>query len=123
MLDQKLCSASLEVGVAGEGRSTLDEGVVGGGGIGMGGGTRIVEGSEDAWGTALFDEIAYNLVVKVLDGSPFNLFADVFLLLGLERKFNKDLLQLLVNVVDAKLFKGVVLAARSQHMNRVTYPT
>ena len=51
----------------------------------MCGSASVVESGEDTRGSSFFDEIAYNLVVKVLDGSPFNLFADVFLLLGLER--------------------------------------
>jgi hypothetical protein len=44
-----------------------------------------------------------------LDGSPLDLLADVLLLLGLEGELDEDLLELLVDVVDAQLLKAVVL--------------
>ena len=44
-----------------------------------------------------------------LDGRPLDLLSDVLLLLGLERELDEDLLQLLVDVVDAELLEGVVL--------------
>ena len=69
----------------------------------------VIEGSKDAGGTALLDEVADNLVVEVLDGCPLDLLSDVLLLLGLEREFDEDLLQLLVDVVDTQLFEGIVL--------------
>jgi hypothetical protein len=49
------------------------------------------------------------LVVEVLDRLPWNTFSDVLFLFGLECQFNEDLLQFLVHVVDAKLFKAVLL--------------
>ena len=43
-----------------------------------------------------------------LDGRPLDLLSDVLLLLGLEREIDEDLLQILVDVVDAELREGVV---------------
>ena len=77
----------------------------------MRGRRRIVEGCEDAGRPALLDKVAHDLVVEVLDGRPLDLLRSVLLLLGLERELDEDLLQLLVDVVDAKLLKGVVLSS------------
>ncbi len=95
--------------VGGEHAGTLDKRVVGGSGIGVGGGTGIVEGRKDAWRTLLFDEVTDDLVVEVLDGSPLDLLVGVLLLFLLEGELDEDLLKLLVDVVDAELFERVVV--------------
>jgi len=66
---------------------------------------RIVEGRKYAWWTSFFDQVTNNLVVEVLDRRPFDLFSDILFLLRLERQFDENLLQFLIDVVDAKLFK------------------
>ena len=75
----------------------------------MGGRTGVVQGSKDSRRTTLFDKVTYDLVVEVLDGRPFDLFPDVLFLLCLQGKFNEDLLQLLIDVVDTELLERVVL--------------
>lgn len=100
MLDQKLGTARFEVSVRGESRCALNKAVIGSSRIGVSGGTCIVKSRKDARRSALFDEVAHNLVVEVLDWRPRDLFSDVFLLLSLQRKFDKDLLQLLVNIIN-----------------------
>ena len=66
----------------------------------MGSSAGVVQGSEDSWRATLFNKVAHDLVVEVLDGCPLDLLSDVLLLLGLERELDEDLLQLLVDVVD-----------------------
>ena len=109
MLDQELRATGLEVRVARKRRGALNEGVVGGGGVGVGGRASVVQRGKDAWGPAFLDEVADDLVVEVLDGRPLDLLADVLLLLGLEGELDEDLLELLVDVVDAKLLERVIL--------------
>lgn len=65
----------------------------------------VVEGGKNARWATFFDQIADDLVVEVLDRSPLDLLSNVFLLLSLESEFDKDLLQLLVDIVDAELFE------------------
>ena len=79
----------------------MDEAVIGSGRVCVCGSASVVESGEDTRGSSFFDEIAYNLVVKVLDRRPFDLFSNVLLLFSLQRELDEDLLQLLVNVVDA----------------------
>src|SRR5271170_4433113 len=69
----------------------------------------IVQGREHPRGPFLFNQLTHDLVVKVLDGSPFDSFSFVFFLFGLQGQLNKDLLQFLVDVIDAELFEGVPL--------------
>lgn len=54
----------------------------------------------------LFDEVADDLVVEVRDGLPLNALLEVLLLLRLESQLDEQLLQLLVAVVYAELFKA-----------------
>jgi hypothetical protein len=42
-------------------------------------------------------------VTLTFDGSPLDLLSNIFFLLGLQGQFNEDLLELLVDVVDAEL--------------------
>lgn len=67
--------------------------------------TSVIESSEDSGRSAFFDKVAHDLVVEVFDRSPFDLFADVLLLLGFQSQFDEDLLKLLVDIVDTKLFE------------------
>ena len=69
----------------------------------------VVEGGKNAWRATFFDEVTDDLVVEVLDRRPFDLFPDVFLLFCLECELDEDLLQLLVDVVDAELLERIVL--------------
>lgn len=68
-------------------------------------GARIVEGRKDAWWASFLNQVTDNLVVEVLDRRPFDLFSDILFLLRLERQLDENLLQFLIDVVDAKLFK------------------
>lgn len=71
----------------------------------MSGHTCIVERRKDARRSSFFNQITNDLVIEELDGGPFDLFSNVFFLLGLEGQLDKDLLQLFVDIVDAKLFE------------------
>ena len=75
----------------------------------MGRSSRVIECREDTGRTSFFNEVAHDLVVEVLDRSPFDLLLYVFFLLSFQRELNEDLLKFLVNVVDAKLLERVVL--------------
>ena len=61
----------------------------------------IIKRRKDARGLSFFNKVAYNLVVEVLDGRPLDLFPDVFFLLRLEGKLDEDLLQFLIDVINA----------------------
>jgi DNA-directed RNA polymerase subunit F len=63
------------------------------------------------------DQIAANLVVKVLDMHPGNLLTLVLVLFSLESELDEDLLQFLVDVVDAKLFEAIVLSSEQPEIN------
>lgn len=69
----------------------------------------IIQGSENTRRSLLFDQVAHDLVIEVLDWRPLDLFPDVLLLLSLERQFDENLLQLLVDIIDAELLKRVVV--------------
>lgn len=86
----------------------------------------IVQGGENTRRTLLFDQVAHNLVVEVVDRCPFDLLPHIFFLLGLEGELDEDLLQLLVDIVDAQLLERIVLAARnhisgSHYLRRMSY--
>ena len=72
-------------------------------------GASVVKCGENPRGLAFLNEITDNFVIEVVDRRPFDLLPDVFFLLGLERQLNKDLLEFLVHIVDAKLLERVVL--------------
>ena len=74
----------------------------------MRGRRRIVEGCEDAGRPALLDKFAHDLIVEELDRRPLDLLSGVLLLFGLESELYEDLLQFLVDVVNAQLLEGVV---------------
>lgn len=59
--------------------------------------------------STLLDQFDARLVVEVLDVLPRDLLPLVLFLLALEGEFDEDLLQLLVDKVDADLLKVVVL--------------
>ena len=75
----------------------------------MSGCTSIIQCGEDARRATLFDKVAYDLVVKVLNRRPLDLLPYVFFLFRLQRQFDKNLLQLLIDVVDAQLLERIVL--------------
>ena len=52
----------------------------------------VVEGCKNARWTAFFDQVAYDLVVEILDRGPLNFFPNVFLLFGFESELDEDLL-------------------------------
>lgn len=56
-----------------------------------------------------FDEITNGLVVVVLDIVPWNTLRSVLVLFGFESQLNKDLLEPLVDEVDAQLLETVEL--------------
>jgi hypothetical protein len=109
MLDKEGGTTRLEMGVGGKTTETLNQRVIGGVRVGVGSRAGIVHSSENARGSLLLDKIAHNLVVEKVDGGPLNALSDVLLLLGLEGQFNKDLLQLLVDIVNAELLERVLL--------------
>jgi hypothetical protein len=69
----------------------------------------VIEHGEDAGRGLSFDEVAHDLVVKVLDGLPLDSLLCVLFLLSLECELDEELLQLLVDIVDAELLESVVL--------------
>lgn len=52
----------------------------------------VVERCKDTRGSTFLDEVANDLVVKIFDGCPLDLFFDVFFLFRLQSKLDKDLL-------------------------------
>mmetsp|Transcript_45984 Transcript_45984/g.115760 ORF Transcript_45984/g.115760 Transcript_45984/m.115760 type:complete len:287 (-) Transcript_45984:724-1584(-) len=71
--------------------------------------TDVVQDAEHAGWVLCLDEVAHNLVVEVVDLLPLDPLAHVFLLLGLQRELDEDLLELLIDKVDAELLEPVVL--------------
>ena len=55
------------------------------------------------------DEVADDLIVEEWDRLPGDAFGRILVLLGTQRKLNEDLLQLLVDIVDAHLLEAVLL--------------
>lgn len=108
VLHQELRATRFEVGIGRESGRPLDERAVCGGWIGVRGSCCVVQGGKDSRGTTFFDQVAHDLVIEVLDGRPLDLLADVFFLLSLEGKLDEDLLEFLVDVVDAQLLEAVV---------------
>ena len=82
---------------------------------------RIVESRKDARRPFRLNQVAHNLVVEVLDGRPLDLLLSIFFLLLLECQLDKDLLELLIYIVDAQLLERVVFkdfkAVNVQHSN------
>lgn len=69
----------------------------------------VVECGKYTWRAFFFNEVTDDFVVEVLDGRPFDLFPYVFLLLSFQCKLDENLLQLLIDIIDAQLLKGIVL--------------
>ena len=109
VLNEELCATRLEVGIRRQRSGTLNETIVCRSGVGMCGCTGIVQRSKDTRRTTFFDEVAHDLVIEVFDGRPLDLFPNILLLFALQRQLDKDLLQLLIDIVNAELLKGVVL--------------
>lgn len=109
MLNEKLSTSGLEMRIRRKHRSTLDEAIIRSRRIRMRCSASIIQGSENTRRSLLFDQVAHDLVIEVLDWRPLDLFPDVLLLLSLERQFDENLLQLLVDIIDAELLKRVVV--------------
>jgi hypothetical protein len=112
VLHQKLGTASLKVRVGGKSRCTLYKAVVSRGRIRVCSRGGIVQSSEDPRGAALLNKVADDLVIEVFDLRPLDLLTDIFFLFSLQSQLDEDLLQLLVDVVDAELFERIFLECR-----------
>lgn len=95
--------------VGGKSRGSLYETVISCHRVCMRGCRSVVQSSENSRRATLLNEIADDLVVEVFDFRPLNPLTNIFLLLGLESQLDENLLQLFVDVVDAELFKTVLL--------------
>jgi hypothetical protein len=109
MPDQELRAAGLKVRIGGQRGCTLNEAAVCGRWVRVCSRASVVESGEDSRGAFLFNEVAHDLVVEVLDRRPFDLLSDVFFLFRFQRELDEDLLQFLIDVVNAELFEGIVL--------------
>ena len=56
---------------------------------------------------SVFNEFAHRKVVMILDHLPFNALLSVLLLLGTKCQLNEELVQFLINIIDAQLFESV----------------
>ena len=109
VFDQELRSSGFKVSVRGKHGASLDKTAVSGGWICVCSRTSVVQRSEDTRRSFLFNEIADDFVIEILDGCPFDFFTHVLFLFRFECKFDEDLLQFFVDVIDAELFERVVL--------------
>src|ERR1700676_1087017 len=75
----------------------------------------IIQRSKNSGRSLFLDEITQDLVVEILDGCPLDLLPNVLFLLCLECQFNEDLLQLLVDIVYAKLLERIILKKMSTY--------
>ena len=105
MANEELCSSSFKMSIRGEHGCSLNKAVVSRSWICVCRGACIIEGSKYTRRPTFFNQITNYLIVEVFDRRPFNLLPDVFFLFSLERQLDEDLLQFLVNVVDAKLLE------------------
>ena len=112
VLHQKLGTTSLKVRVGGKSRGTLYKTVISRSRIRVCSRSGIVQSSEDPRRTALLNKVADDLVIEIFDLCPLNLLTDVFFLFSLQSQLDEDLLQLLVNVVDAELLERIFLGCR-----------
>jgi len=69
MLDQEFRSSRFELRIT-DSSQTLAERSIGGSRVGMSGSASIVERSKDTGRSFLFDQVANDLVVEVIDWSP-----------------------------------------------------
>jgi len=69
MTDKELGSTRVELR-ARHSSESLSERSIGGGRVGMSGSAGVVEGGEDTRRALLLDEVADDLIVEVVDGSP-----------------------------------------------------
>ena len=109
MTNQKLGATRFKMRVTSKSRGALNEAIICGRRVRVCSCTGIIECREYSWGATFFNEVAYNLVIEVFDRVPFYLFPDIFLLFSLEGQFNKDLLKLFIDIIDAELLERVVL--------------
>ena len=73
------------------------------------GGADIIQNREDARGRLALDQLAHSQVVEEVNLLPLDPLLLILLLLRLQSQFNEDLLQFLVDKVDAELFEAVLL--------------
>ena len=73
------------------------------------GGADIIQNREDARGRLSLDQLAHSQVVEEVNLLPLDPLLLILLLLRLQSQFNEDLLQFLVDKVDAELFEAVLL--------------
>jgi hypothetical protein len=92
-----------------KGSCTLYEAVISRHRIGMRSCGSVIQRSEDPRGPALLNEIADDLVIEVFDFRPLDPLTDIFLLLSLECQLDENLLQLFVDIVNAKLLERIFL--------------
>ena len=59
-----------------------------------------------------FYQVTHDLVVEIIDRSPADTLLDILLLLRFQCQLNENLLQLLVDKVDAKLLKSIFLSQK-----------
>jgi hypothetical protein len=71
MTDKELGSTRVELR-ARHSSESLSERSIGGGRVGMSGSAGVVEGREDTRRALLLDEVADDLIVEVVDGSPLS---------------------------------------------------
>ena len=71
--------------------------------------SRALQAKQHTGRLAAFNELAHDLVIKELDVLPLHALLVVLLLFTTDREVDKDLLQLLVDVVDAKLLKAIAI--------------
>mmetsp|Transcript_5286 Transcript_5286/g.8737 ORF Transcript_5286/g.8737 Transcript_5286/m.8737 type:complete len:338 (-) Transcript_5286:259-1272(-) len=70
--------------------------------------TNIIEQQKDARWTFAFDQITHDLIVEERNRLPLNAFCLILVLFCFQRQFDKVLLQFLIHIVNAKLFKRII---------------
>jgi len=69
----------------------------------------VIKYIENARRVFSFDEVAHDLVVKVLDRSPLDTLMVVLFLFGLESQLDEELLQLFIDIIDTELLESIFL--------------
>lgn len=114
MADEELSTAGFKVWIVRQHTGTLDKTIISSRGVCVCSGTSIIQSGKDPGWTAFFNKLAYNLIVEKFDWRPFDLLANIFLLFCLQSQLDEYLLEFLVDVVNAQLFKRIVLKADDQ---------
>ena len=109
VLDNKLTLSVLEVWILPEEVQSSHKGVVRSARISMRCCTSVIEGSKNTRWPLVFNQRAYHLVIKVFDRRPLDLLASIFVLFSLQGQLDEDLLEFLINIINAELFERVLL--------------